>query len=90
MPKPLRGPLVEQEVVVGRVVAARHLGIGLGIEEVVGHELDDQGHVDVHRSLELREHGHLMLGDLEKGLVLEPLGRDHVVEQVHHVFALRG
>ena len=83
-------PLFEQEFVIGRVIAARYLGIGFRIEEIVGHELDDQGHVDMHRAFEFRKHGQLVLGDLEERLVLESLGRDHVVQQVHHLFPFTG
>ena len=84
----LRGALVEEECVVCCIVTARHLGVFLRIEEVVGHEFHDQGHVHMNRSLQLGQHGDLDFGDLKEGLVLEPLGGDDIMENIHHILAL--
>ena len=66
------------------------LGEGARVEEVVLHELDDQGHVDVHRALELGQGADVARRHLEVHVVLEALGGDDVPQQVDHLFALAG
>ncbi len=53
--QPFGRSLAKEKIVILRLVHAGNLGEFSGIEEVVGHEFDDQGHVHVHRSLQLRQ-----------------------------------
>ena len=86
----LRGSLLPEEGVVGDVVSPRDLGELSGVEEVVGHELDDEGHVHMGRPLELRQGPDVPGGHLEVGVLLEALGGDDVPEQVDDLLALHG
>ena len=83
-----RRALGEQEVIVGRVVTPRNLREIGGVEEIVRHELDDQGDVDVDRPLELWERADVAGRHLEVRVRLEPLGRDDVPQVVDDVFSL--
>ena len=90
LPEALGRPLAEQELVVGRVAPLRHRRVLGRVEQVVGHELQDQRHVHVHGALELRQPADVARGHLEERVLLEALGGDHVPEVVDHLLALGG
>ena len=77
-----------QEHVVGRVVPPRDVRTGRRREEVVLHELDDEGDVDVDRALELRERADVARGHLEVRVLLEAFRGNDVPEEVDHLLAL--
>ena len=68
--------------------AARRGELGIGVEQVGGHELEDQRHVHVHGALELRQAADVTGGHLEEHVALEALGGHHVPELVDHPLAL--
>ncbi len=89
-PEAARRALPEQERVVGPVQAGRHRRVLGRVEQVVAHELEDQGQVDVDRALQLRQAADVLRGLVEVGVRLEALGRDDVPHQVDDLLALGG
>ena len=73
LPQAAGRTLVEEEIIVLSHVHARHIGVLLREEEVIGHELDDQGDVDVHRAFQLRQGPDVTRRHLEVGVGFEPL-----------------
>jgi hypothetical protein len=88
--QPLGGALVEQEGIVGRVVAFRDFRKRARVEEIIGHELDDQGHVDMHGAFQLGQGADVFYGHFKIHVLFKSPGRDHVPEQVDDFFSLGG
>ena len=88
LPEAAGRALVEQERVVGCVLARRRR-VELGApEQVLGQELQRQRAVHVDRALELGQPVDDGLGELEVAVALEPLGRDHLGQQPNDALAL--
>ena len=84
----LRGALIEQKIIVGGLALLSDFRVVGRGEEVVRHELHDQGDVDVHRPFELRQSTDIHRRLLEERVFFKAFGRDHVPQQVHHILAL--
>jgi hypothetical protein len=56
--------LVKKEIIVGRIVSFGNFREFAGVEKIIRHELDDQGHVHVHGALKFRQRNfvNLLLG----------------------------
>ena len=83
-------PLMEHIIIVGRIVPARHLGIGFRVEEIVGHEFYNQGHVHMNGPFELGKHGDVIFGALKEGFAFKSFRGNDVMENVHDIFSLAG
>ena len=60
------------------------------VEKIVGHELDDQGHVDMHGALQLGQGPDVPGGHLEIHVLFKSLGGNDVPQEVDHLLALGG
>ena len=80
---------MEEKIIIRGIAALSHLWILGGIEEIVGHELDDQRDVDVDRSLKLGQRANIPRGHLKVHVLFKALGRDDVPQQVDDLLALR-
>ncbi len=89
-PQAARRALLEEKIVVPGVVAPGHGGIFRRVEEVIGHEFNDQGDVDMHRALQFGQGADVAGRHLEESIALEALGGDHIPEQVDDLLALGG
>lgn len=80
VPQAARGSLMKQERIVTEVGPAGNIGVFGGIEEIVLHELDDQGHIDMRGAFQLGQRAYLVSGNFEVWFVFASFCRNHVSE----------